>query len=88
MGIEVLTKDDLQAFRIQLLDDIGKLMDAKAVQQPFQWIRSGELRKQLKLSPATLQNLRIAGKLHPVKVGGTWFYDMEEIRSLFKSNSK
>ncbi len=85
MSVEVVTKEDLQTFRLQLINDLKALLlykqDAKK-----EWLRSGEVRKLLKISPGTLQNLRITGKLKSSKVGGINFYRYSEIEKLLDSN--
>lgn len=84
MGLEVVTKEDLQIFRMQLLDDIRQLFATKAEKPERQeWIKSSEARKILKVSPGTLQNLRTSGALDPVKIQGSWYYNLKEIESLF-----
>ena len=47
-----------------------------------QWIRSRDVRKILKISPGTLQNLRVNGTLRFSKVGGMIYYSLEEIEEL------
>lgn len=79
-----MSKEDLEIFRIRLLDDIKKIVnqDLKKEVQP-EWLKSGEVRKMLKVSPGTLQNLRISGRIKPVKIEGTWYYSLAEIKALF-----
>ncbi|MEO7048647.1 MAG: helix-turn-helix domain-containing protein [Ferruginibacter sp.] len=90
MSVEILTKEDLQAFRIQLLNDIKTLLFIK--QNPnMEWLRSSEIRKTLKISAGTLQNLRITCKLKPAKIGGILFYrnsDLEKLLDSGNQNSK
>ena len=90
MSLEILTKEDLHAFRIQLLNDIKDLLFIK--QNPnMGWLRSSEIRKALKISPGTLQNLRITGKLKPAKIGGIFYYrnsDLEKLLDSGNQNSK
>ncbi len=83
MAIEVVTKEDLQQFRMQLINDIRELIkpsDAKLVKP---WLKNSEVRKLLNISSNTIQRLRIAGKLHSSKVGGIHYYRYEEIEKLF-----
>jgi hypothetical protein len=84
MELKVITPEDLKEFRAQLLEDIKELLQYK--EQPKKWLRGSEVRKLLKISAGSLQNLRINGTLHPVKLPGTnlWFYDANEINSLFE----
>jgi hypothetical protein len=83
MSVEVITKDDLQVFRLQLLEDLKQLLSAVQPEEKPEWLKSGEVRKILKVSPGTLQNLRVNGKLHPKKISGSWYYSLPEIKSLF-----
>lgn len=85
MGIEIVTKEDLQAFRQQLLSDLKAMLSYKENPRK-EWLRSSEVKKLLKISAGTLQNLRIAGKLKPVKVGGIFFYKSIEIDNLLKGD--
>ena len=67
MAIEVVTKEDLQQFRIQLLNDIRQLMEPKEAKLVKPWLRNSEVRKLLNISSNTVQRLRIAGKLRSSK---------------------
>jgi hypothetical protein len=81
MSIEVITKEDLEIFRVRLLEDFKKIL--QPIHQPKkEWLKSGEVRKLLKISPNTLQNLRIARKLQPTKIGGILYYRFDEIEKL------
>ena len=82
MNIEVVTKEDLQVFRLQLINDLKVLLLPKESAKK-EWLRSSEVRKLLKISPGTLQTLRVNGTLHPSKIGGIMYYKMEEIEKLF-----
>jgi len=84
MSAEVITKEDLQIFRIQLLDDMKKMfpVNQQTEEQP-EWVKSKDARRILKASPGTLQNLRISGDLKPVKISGSWRYNLAEINALF-----
>jgi hypothetical protein len=84
MNIEVVTKEDLQNFRQQLLNDLKSLLSIKT-NENNEWLRSSEVRKLLKISPGTLQNLRVTGTLKPVKIGGILFYKGADIDNLLKT---
>ena len=73
MSAEVVTKEDLQLFRIQLLDDFKKMFSGiSQKEEPLEWVKSGQVRKILNVSPGTLQNLRISGKLTPKKINKSY----------------
>ena len=81
MQIELITKQDLQVLRHQIAEDIQTLLSVKTQSQPA-WLKSSEVRKMLKISPGTLQNLRISGELNPSKIGGSFYYRTDEIEKL------
>ena len=87
MSLEIITKEDLQLFRRQLLEDLQQLLSKKQpAQTQKQILKSAEVRKLLKISPATLQTLRINGTLPFSKIGGTIYYRYEDIEKLMDVN--
>ena len=86
MAQEIITLEDLQKFRLQLLEDLREL-----AQQPThsekQWLKSSEVRKMLGISHGTLQNLRIKNVLPYRKIGGLMFYKYDEIIKLLERSS-
>ena len=74
---QMVTKKDLLHFGNLLLEE---LKNSKTIEeQPTQWLKSSEVRKLLKISPGTLQNLRINGTLTPNKIGGILYYKYDDI---------
>jgi len=87
MATEIITKEDLDQFGIKLLDDIRKLL-GKTADEPKKWLKSYQVRNMLKISPGTLQNLRVNGTLNYTKIGGILFYSYEDIQKLLEGKSK
>lgn len=90
MAIEVITKEDLNEFRVLLLKELKDLLQLNQ-QQTKQWLKSTEVRKLLNISPGTLQTLRINKTLSYTKIGGTIYYayqDIEKVLELNKVNSE
>ena len=85
MAAEIITKEDLHAFRIDLLNDLKKQFSSIQPAKPKQWLKSSEVRRLLKISPGTLQNLRINGTLRYTKIGGIIYYSYEDIEALLES---
>lgn len=85
MAIEVITREDLNEFRILLLDDLKEIFLGKQ-EQPKQWLKSKEVRKLLNISPGTLQNMRINGTLSYTKIGGIIYYSNKDIDKLLEFN--
>ena len=82
LNYQVVTKRDLLNFGNALLHEIqsGK----PEAEQPAQWLKSSEVRKLLKISPGTLQNLRINGTLNYNRIGGTIYYKYEDLKKLME----
>jgi len=68
------------------LDEIRKLLTAKSVGAPKRFLKSNDVMELLKISPGTLQNLRINGALPYSKVGGVILYDWEQIQQVISGN--
>jgi hypothetical protein len=86
MSVEIITKEDLQALRLQLVADIKQLLGDKS-EVAKEWLKSTEVKKLLKVSHGTLQNLRIAGKLYYSKIGGTYYYRYRDIMKMLESGT-
>lgn len=83
-AIEILTKEDLRAFKIELLQEIKTLLQPQGQAQNKKWLKSQEVRKMLNISPGTLQNLRINGTLRYTKIGSLIYYKQEDINTLLE----
>ena len=81
MAIAIITKEDLQQFKIELLESIENLLQGKKTEEKL-WLRTSEVRKLLNISAGTLQNLRINGTLSYSKIGGVLFYNYKDIEKL------
>ena len=88
MAIEILTKEDLQIFRIELINELKQLFLQHTGRYTKDWLKSNEVRKLLGISPNTLQNLRVTGKLYSSKVGGIHYYRFSEIEKLLDNSDQ
>lgn len=79
---QTVTKKDLLNFGNLLLNEFKALSDK--TEQPAQWLKSSEVRKLLKISPGTLQTLRINGTLKYNRVGGTIYYKYDDIKRMLE----
>ena len=84
MTNELLTREDLQQFRMQLLGELKEVLQ-QSKQSTKQWLKSAEVRRMLGISHGTLQNLRITRSLPYTKLGGIMFYKYEDIEKLLNS---
>jgi hypothetical protein len=89
MTYEIITHEDLQQFRLQLLEDLKRIMSG-AVQPQLnkEWLRSSEVRKMLGISHGTLQNLRIKNILPHRKIGGLMYYKYQDILKLLEGGEE
>ena len=74
---QIVTKKDLLNFGNLLLSEIKNKNNTDT--SPKQWLKSAEVREILKISPSTLQNLRIKGTLKYKRIGGIIYYNYEDI---------
>jgi hypothetical protein len=86
MAATIITTEDLQEFKHELLNNIKELLNSQATFKQKKWLKSPEVREFLSISPGTLQNLRINGTLPYTKVGGVIYYDYEEIIKVMEEN--
>lgn len=87
MNLEIITKEDLEVFKEELLAEIKQLMQPGQGQSK-KWIKSNEVRKLLNISPGTLQNLRINGTLCFTRIGSLIYYKLEDINKLLEGGAK
>jgi hypothetical protein len=80
MAIEIITREDLEAFRLQLLQDLKLLLtNQQEPSGPRRWLKSAEVQALLQLSPGKLQNLRVSGRLPFARIDGTLYYRYEDV---------
>jgi hypothetical protein len=87
MNLEIITKEDLREFESRLLIEIKKLVQLDGQGTSKKWLKSIEVRKLLKISPGTLQNLRI-NTLSFTRIGSIIYYKLEDINKLLEGGVK
>ncbi len=92
MATEIITLEDLENFRLTLVENIRELLSENQPvgeqQEENIWLKSHQVQRMLGISPGTLQNLRINGTLPYTKVGGVIFYDRREIIKVMEMNKR
>ena len=83
MAIEVVTVEDLEKFRIRLLADLAKMIQRPERVEPL--LRSGEVRKMLKISAGTLQKLRVKGILPYSRLDGSYRYRFSDVEKAIEA---
>ena len=85
MSVEIVTKEDLQVLRMQLLSDFKAILAAqgKGASAPAgEGYKTKDVRKILGCSINKLVSLRVARKVRWKKIGGTVYYNREDVRRL------
>ena len=81
---QLITIDDLQQFKKQLLEELLTALKKQTGALPKKWLKSHEIRRLLKISPGTLQTLKSTGVIPYTKIGGVHFYDYSDIQNLLE----
>ncbi|WP_313157568.1 helix-turn-helix domain-containing protein [Sphingobacterium multivorum] len=82
MQINIVTKDDLEEFRVKLLSEIREILKIQEVKSFPRSIKTKQVLEILDISAGKLQQMRIAGELSYKKVGGTYYYNYNEVKRL------
>lgn len=87
MPAAIMTLEDLQDFKQDLLSEIRKMLAEKHASVPAKkWLKTKELRRLLAVSQGTLQHLRLKGILPYTKIGGAYYYDMQDVEKMLTDN--
>ena len=82
---QLVTIDDLHQLQKRIVEELLSALKIPLQSTPKKWLKSHEVRRMLKISPGTLQNLKNTGAIPFSKMGGIHFYDSEEIQRLLES---
>jgi hypothetical protein len=93
MATHLVTVEDLEIFKADILGEIQKLLNLKETpeekaEHPTKWLKSHQVQRLLGISPGTLQNLRINGTIPYTKMGGVIFYSLEDINTIMQRNKR
>jgi hypothetical protein len=80
-------------FRTSLIEDLKSILELKEKNMFLElegkrFLKSYQVERMLGISAGTLQNLRINKTLPFSKIGGTIFYEMDDIQKLIKDNKR
>ncbi|WP_183575482.1 helix-turn-helix domain-containing protein [Mucilaginibacter sp. X5P1] len=87
MPAEIITKEDLQEFGNNLLNQIKGLL-GQTGEEPRKWLKTYQVKNLLKISDNTLQTLRDNGTIPFTKIGGILFYNFEDINRVLRGEVK
>lgn len=84
---QILTQSDLLEFKEDILQEFKRIIKECVSGQPGKkWLKSAEVKKLLGISHGFLQSLRDSGVLPFTKIGGSIYYDYEDISFMMSSN--
>jgi len=82
MQINIVTKEDLEEFRVKLLSEIREVLKIQEAKSFPRSIKTKQVLEILDISAGKLQQMRITGELSHKKVGGTYYYNYNEVKRL------
>src|SRR5690554_5725698 len=87
MPVTILTTDDLYEFKLELFEEMKKLLKPPPAKVSKKYLKTSEVMEMLSISPGTLQNLRLNGTLPFTKLGGIILYEESEIERVMEENN-
>ncbi len=85
---QLVTLGDLQEFKEDLLLSIRTIIQNNAPLPTKRWMKSYEVKKLLNISTGTLQNLRSNGTLPHTKIGGSIYYDADDLNRVLTDRKR
>jgi len=82
---ELLTREEFQASMESLLGKIETIAN-KPITDNSKWLRTAEASEYLSISQSQLHSLKAEGIISCSKLGGTNYYDREELDQLLEEN--
>lgn len=84
--MEIVTSEDLRMFKQELFAELRKLISEAVgtMPEPVEGYKTKHVREILGCSTNKLVSLRITRKIRVKKVGGTLYYNKEDVRKLME----
>jgi hypothetical protein len=84
MPVELVTKDDLKILRAEIVGDVRVLIEQylKVQGEDLRGYRTREMREIFRCSAGKLKSLRASGKIRTKRIGGTVYYNKEDVKKL------
>ncbi len=82
MQINIVTKEDLEEFRVKRLTEIREILKIQEVKSFPRSIKTKQALEILDMSAGKLKQMRITGELSYKEVGGTYYYNYNEVKGL------
>lgn len=88
MAVNILTTDDLQKFKEELFTELRQTLGKQTKQDTTkqrEWLRTKEVCRMIGISLSKLQYMRDNDEIKFTRIGGTIFYNADEINKLLSS---
>lgn len=88
MAVNILTTDDLKQFKEDLFQELRQVFGKQTKQdvtKQREWLRTKEVCRMIGVSLSKLQYMRDNGEIKFTRIGGTIFYNTDEINKLLSS---
>ncbi|MDM1415814.1 DNA-binding protein [Myroides odoratimimus] len=79
-----ITKEDLRLLSQTIIMELKEFFNKNSRENSLEWVKAKVVRQLLSISAASLQTLRISGKLRYRKILGSYYYNRADIDNLFK----
>ncbi|WHT38710.1 DNA-binding protein [Myroides odoratus] len=79
-----ITKEDLRLFSQTIITELKEFFNKNSRENTLDWVKAKVARQLLSISAASLQTLRVSGKLRCRKILGSYYYNRADIDNLFK----
>lgn len=90
MAVNILTTEDLKKFKEDLFIELRQILGVQAKQdntKQREWLRTKEVCKMIGISLSKLQYMRDNNEIKYTRIGGTIFYNADEINKLLSSGN-
>ena len=85
MSVEILTKEDLNNFKLELVNLITEII-SKGQPQKKEILSNEDVKDLLGISSGTLRKYRITGKISYTKIDNILYYKYDDVLKLIESN--
>ena len=85
MSVEILTKEDLNNFKVELVNLITEII-SKGQPQKKEILSNEDVKDLLGISSGTIRKYRITGKISYTKIDNILYYKYDDVIKLIDSN--
>lgn len=88
MEIVILTAQDLQSFKKEMIEEFAKIIvETPVMSSSRKWLKSKDVLKLLNISSGTLQQMRTNGTIPFSRIGGVIYYDRDMVNEMINTHT-